>query len=74
MGDMTAVTFFEKHPMHYNGVFGCHEITCYVVLIGAFFCMIHGIASGPINVCTDLEINRYTIDEFRKLAKIAFFI
>ena len=34
--------------MFYNGVFGCHGNTCYVILIGAFFNDI-----GPINVCTD---------------------
>ena len=36
------------------------------------FFMIHSI--GPINVCTDFEINRYKIDEFRKHAKILCFI
>ena len=25
----------------YNWVFGCHGNTCYVIFIGAFFCMIH---------------------------------
>ena len=34
--------------------------------------MIHSI--GPINVCTDFEINRYKIDKFRKHAKIACFL
>ena len=29
---------------------------------------------GPINVCTDFEINRYKIDEVRKYAKIAFYL
>ena len=58
--------------MLYNGVFGCHGNTCYVVFIGAFFLMIHSI--GPINVCTDFETNRYKIDEFRKYAKIVFYL
>ena len=36
------------------------------------FCNVHII--GPINVCTNFEINRYNIDEFRKHAKIVWFI
>ena len=32
--------------------------------------MIHNI--GPINVCTDFEINRYQIDEFRKHAHTSY--
>ena len=40
--------------------------------IGAVFCKIHII--GPINVCTDYEINRYKIDEVRKYAKIVFYL
>ena len=54
--------------MLYNGVFGCHGNTCYVIFIGAIFYMLYSI--GPINVCTDFEINRYKIDEVRKYAKI----
>ena len=52
--------------MRYNGVFGCHGNTCYVILIGSCFC--------PINVCTDFEINRYKIDQFIKHAKIVFYM
>ena len=55
--------------MLYNGVFGCHGNTCYVNLIGAFFCMIH---SMRVPIFIFLEINRYKIDEFRKYAKIVF--
>ena len=29
---------------------------------------------GPINVCTDFEINRYKIDEVRKYANITFYL
>ena len=58
--------------MLYNGVFGCHGNTCYVILIGAIFYMIYSI--GPINVCTDFEINRYKIDVVRKYAKIVFYL
>ena len=29
---------------------------------------------GPINVCTDFEINLYKIDEVRKYAKIVFYL
>ena len=66
MGDMLRLNWL-KRPMLYNGVFGCHGNTCYVILIGAILCMIHSI--GPINVCTDFEINRYKIDKFRKHEK-----
>ena len=41
-------------------------------LLVQFFCMLYSI--GPINVCTDFEINRYKIDEVRKYAKIAFYL
>ena len=46
--------------MLYNGVFGCHGNTCYVIFIGAILYMFYSIC--PINVCTDFEINRYKID------------
>ena len=29
---------------------------------------------GPMNVCTDFEINRYKIEEVRKYAKIVFYL
>ena len=29
---------------------------------------------GPINVCTDFEINRYKIDEVKKYVKIVFYL
>ena len=54
--------------MLYNGIFGCYGNICYIILINAFFCNVHII--GPINVCTNFEISRYNIDEFRKHAKI----
>ena len=53
--------------MLYNGVFGCHGNTCCVILIGAILYMIHSI--DPVNVCTNFEINRYKIDEVRKICK-----
>ena len=58
--------------MLYNGVFGCHGNTCYVIFIDAIFYMLYSI--GPINVCTDFEINPYKIDEVRKYAKIVFYL
>ena len=58
--------------MLYNGVFGCHGNTCYVIVIGAILYMLYNIC--PINVCTDFEINRYKIDEVRTYAKIAFYL
>ena len=39
--------------------------------IGTILYMLYSI--GPINVCTDFEINRYKIDEVRKYAKIVFY-
>ena len=36
------------------------------------FYMLYSI--GPINVCTDFEINRYKIDEVRKYANIALYL
>ena len=38
------------------------------------FCKVHVHSIGAINVCTNFEINRYKIDEFRKHAKIVYFI
>ena len=58
--------------MLYNGVLRCHGHTCYVILIGAFFCRIHNIC--PINEYIDFEINRFKIDEFIKHARIVYFI
>ena len=46
--------------MLYNGVFGCHGNTCYVIFVGAIFYMLY--STGKINVCTDFEINRFRID------------
>ena len=42
------------------------------MFIGAILYMIHSI--GPVNVCTNFEINRYKIDEVRKYAKIVFYL
>ena len=61
-----------QRPMLYNGVFVCHGNMCYFIFIGAILYMIHSI--GPINVCTNFEINRYKIDEVRKYAKIVFYL
>ena len=72
MGEMVAVKVLKNDLCFIMGVFGCHENTCYVILIGTFICMTHII--GPINVCTAFEISRYKIDEFRKHAKIVCFI
>ena len=58
--------------MLYNGAFGCHGNTCYVICIGAIFYIIY--STGQINVCTDFEINRFRIDEVRKHATIVYFM
>ena len=40
-----------------------------------YWCNLYMIYSiGPINVCTNVEINRYKIDEVRKYAKIVFYL
>ena len=46
----------EKCPLLYNEVFRCHGNICYVTFIDACFCNVHNI--GPINVCTNIEINQ----------------
>ena len=51
---------FEKRPMLYNGIFGCNENICNVILINGLFCKVH--STGPINVCANFEINRYKIN------------
>ena len=61
---------FGERPILYNGVFGCHGNTCYVILIGAFVFVIHSIC--PINVCTDFEINRYKMTNLENLQKSCF--
>ena len=48
------------------------EIRVTLFLLVQFFYMLYSI--GPINVCTDFEINRYKIDEVRKYAKIVFYL
>ena len=72
MDDMTAVKVLKNALCFIMVVFGSHGNTCYVILIGALFCMMHSI--GPVNVCNDFEIKRYKIDEFRKHAKIVFYL
>ena len=67
-----CVLWFEKRPMLYNGVFGCHGNTYYVIFIGAILYMIY--SKGQINVCTDFEINRFRIYEVRKYATNVCFI
>ena len=57
--------------MLYNGVFGCHKNTCYVIFDWLVFCMIHSL--GPINVFTDFGINRYKVDEVKKTCNNCMF-
>ena len=47
------------------------EIRVALFLLMQFY-MLYSI--GPINVCTDFEINPYKIDEVRKYAKIVFYL
>ena len=55
--------------MLYNGVFRCHGN---VILIDACFCKVH--STGPINVCTNCDIDRYKLHEFRKHVQIICFL
>ena len=57
---------FEKRPLLCNGVFGCHG-NIYYVIFDLFLCDTY-IRIGPINVCTNFEINRY------KNSKIVCFV
>ena len=57
--------------MLYNGVFGSHGNTCYVICIGAIFYI--NTCTGQINVCTDFEINRFRIDEVRNICNNCIF-
>ena len=47
------------------------EIRVTLFLLMQFFMLC---SIGPINVCTDFEINPYKIDEVRKYAKIVFYL
>ena len=67
-----APVSLEKRPILYNGIFRCHGNLCNVTFIEVCFCNVHII--GPINVCTNFEINRYNIDEIRKYTKIVCFV
>ena len=34
---------FEKRPMLYNWIYGCHGSMCYVIVINVCFCNVHSI-------------------------------
>ena len=73
VGDMAAVKVLKNALCFIMGYFVAMETyDCYVTFICVYLCNVHII--GPINVCTNFEISRYNIDEFRKYAKIACFI
>ena len=57
--------------MLYNGYLVAMEIDIRYFR-SMHFCKVHSI--DPVNVCTNFEINRYKIDEFRKHAKIVFYL
>ena len=46
--------------MLYNGVFGCHGNTCYVIFYWCNFYVLHSV--GPINVCTPILTLTLTFD------------
>ena len=79
---------FHKNPSSMNGLYAAVKVLknalCFIMgylvameirvtlfLLMQFF-MLYII--GPINVCTDFEINPYKIDEVRKYAKIVFYL
>ena len=63
------IFFLIKSSMLYHDILVNMEI--YVTLfLSIHFCKVYSI--GAVNVYTNLEINRYTIDEFRKHANIVF--
>ena len=79
---------FHKNPSSMNGWYAAvkvlKNVLCFIMgylvameirvallLLMQFF-MLYSI--GPINVCTDFEINPYKIDEVRKYAKIVFYL
>ena len=80
---------FHKNPSRMNGWYAAVKVLknalCFIMgylvameirvtlfLLMQFFYMLYSI--GPINVCTDFEINPYKIDEVRKYAKIVFYL
>ena len=54
--------------MLYNGVFGCHGNTCYVIFIGAILYMLFSI--GPINVCTDIYFDKEHFETNQKSLRL----
>ena len=72
MDDMAAIKLFKNALCFIMGYLVAMEMRVTLFLLVDFFCMIHSIS--PINVCTDFEISRYKIDEFRKHAKIVFYL
>ena len=65
-----AVNVLKKALCFIMGYLVAMEIR--VTLFWFICCIIHSI--GPINVCTDVEISRYKIDEFKKHENIIYFI
>ena len=71
MGDMLWLVL--KNALFFiMGYLVAMEIHATLFFDRIIFCMILSI--GPINVCTDFEINRHKINAFRKHAKIVCFI
>ena len=71
MGDMVAVKVWKNALCFIMGYLVAMEIGVTLLVIDAFFCMIHSIA--PINVCTDFEINWHKIDGIYKTCKNRMF-
>ena len=70
MGDMPRLNLLKMpYALQWGIWLPWKYVLCYFDWCN--FCMIHSL--GPINVCTDFEINRYKIDEFRKHAKKIMF-
>ena len=72
MADMAAVKVLKNALCFIMGVFGCHGNTCYVILIGAFFCMIH--STGPINCVPILRSIGTKLTNLENMQRIVFYL
>ena len=71
MGDMLRFKVLKNALCFIMGYLVAMEIRVTLFLLMQFF-MLYSI--GPINVCTDFEINPSKIDEVRKYANIVFYL
>ena len=70
-GSYAAVKVLKNALCFIMGYLVAMEIRVTLFLLMQFFVLY---SIGPINVCTDFEINPYKIDEVRKYANIVFYL